>query len=121
MSKASDKRDLRAFIDREIEGGYIKPMAKATLTLKVARLIDLSLAEHYHCEMVCSDERYCKQLEAREAESAARIAEVRRLIITDLGFTGLYVNGDPRGCPFGILSKSERYNGMGGKECGWRF
>lgn len=35
---------------------------------------------------------------------------------------GLYLNGDPRGNPIGILTpKTGRYNTMGGRECGWRL
>lgn len=35
---------------------------------------------------------------------------------------GLYLNGDPRGNPVGILTpKTGRYNTMGGAECGWRL
>lgn len=35
---------------------------------------------------------------------------------------GLYLNGDPRGNPVGILTpKSGRYNTMGGAESGWRL
>jgi hypothetical protein len=35
---------------------------------------------------------------------------------------GLYLNGDPRGNPVGILTpKSGRYNTMGGREVGWRL
>lgn len=121
MSKATEKRELRAFIDNEIDQGYIKPLTKTALNLKIDRLITLSLACDTHYTRVCSSEHYCKNLDAREAENDSRIAEVKRIIITDLGFAGLYVNSDPRGCPYGIISKSGRYNGMGGSECGWRF
>jgi hypothetical protein len=35
---------------------------------------------------------------------------------------GLYLNGDPRGNPVGILTpKSGRFNTMGGAEAGWRL
>lgn len=35
---------------------------------------------------------------------------------------GLYLNGDPRGNPVGILTpKTGKYNTMGGRECGWRL
>lgn len=35
---------------------------------------------------------------------------------------GLYLNGDPRGNPVGILTpKTGRYNTMGGHEAGWRL
>lgn len=35
---------------------------------------------------------------------------------------GLYLNGDPRGNPVGILTpKTGRYNTMGGAEAGWRL
>jgi hypothetical protein len=35
---------------------------------------------------------------------------------------GLYLNGDPRGNPVGILTpKTGKYNTMGGAEAGWRL
>jgi hypothetical protein len=63
------------------------------------------------------DEEAAKKDDAREEKLEAQA----RALLDSYGI-GLYLNADPRGNPIGILTpKSERYNTMGGRECGWRL
>lgn len=59
--------------------------------------------------------------ESRDAKSECREVEFLKESFRDRGLS-LYLNGDPRGNPVGILTpKTGRYNTMGGAECGWRL
>lgn len=63
------------------------------------------------------DEEAAKRDEMREEALEAEL----RSLFSSFGL-GLYLNGDPRGNPVGILTpKTGRYNTMGGAECGWRL
>lgn len=63
------------------------------------------------------DEEASNRDDAREEKLEARL----RKLFADAGL-GLYLNGDPRGNPVGILTpKTGRYNTMGGAEAGWRL
>ena len=61
---------------------------------------------------------------AGNATRASRIRSLEsslRSMFAKVGL-GLYLNGDPRGNPVGILTpKTGRYNTMGGREDGWRL
>lgn len=50
-----------------------------------------------------------------------RLEERLRKVFAEAGL-GLYLNGDPRGNPVGILTpKTGKYNTRGGREVGWRL
>ncbi len=70
------------------------------------------------------------RLYVEECNRSLRSYEVERLETLEASLKarfkaaglGLYLNGDPRGNPVGILTpKTGRYNTMGGRECGWRL
>lgn len=120
MSKATDTRELIAFITNDrtnipafntIDTDQIETIAKELITLsyKAQRLN----------ESACNDPMNDTQLEKHQKQSEATDKRTSD-ILASIGY-GCYTNGDPRGCPYGILSPSKRYNGMGGSECGWRF
>lgn len=75
---------------------------------------------HKLYESACSDDLGSKGNAAREVQT--RELEERLTRAFALAGLGLYLNGDPRGNPVGILTpKTGRYNTMGGAEAGWRL
>jgi hypothetical protein len=67
------------------------------------------------------DYAYPEQIRARDNRMADRELDYLRQVFGELGL-GLYLNGDPRGNPVGILTpKTGKFNTWGGAEAGWRL
>jgi len=63
------------------------------------------------------DEAAAARDDAREDELTERLGKLFKA-----HGLGLYLNGDPRGAPIGVLTpKTQAYNTWGGAECGWRL
>lgn len=118
--KTNKIHELHKFLCQEYDNGSLTLTPEqdkdSRLLLETAtKLITLSRRQNQLNERACNvglTDREQKRSDAIDAEAAQLLA--------DIGL-GCYTNGDPRGCPFGVLSPSKRYNGWGGAECGWRF
>jgi hypothetical protein len=86
----------------------------------VAEVEAVSVRLHKLYEGACSRDLGSAGNASRDAEIERH--ETRLKEAFKLAGLGLYLNGDPRGNPVGILTpKTGRYNTMGGAECGWRI
>jgi len=82
----------------------------------------LSQLEGMAIRMHRLNERMCNEDLGELGERLwSTLAKEIRACAADIGL-GVYINGDPRGNPVGILTpKTGRFNTMGGREDGWRL
>lgn len=105
--------DALAVVLAEAEGDYTTPsLARAWLEAVEPRARELHSRYTDQCN---------RPLRPDEESRIAQVEGFMRDTFKRAGL-GLYLNGDPRGNPVGILTpKTGRYNTMGGRECGWRL
>jgi len=107
-----ERVDALAIIRAESDRGLGLEAAEAFLQGVIGRAVRL----HRLYETACN-----RDLNKREAREVEEIEAVLRDDFKAHGL-GLYLNGDPRGNPVGILTpKTGRFNTMGGREDGWRL
>lgn len=107
-----------------VEEGSFASFSEAVNFVNLAE--DLAAKLHRIYERQCNghqtpsgewDEAAAQRDEAREEALEARLRKEFKA-----HGLGLYLQGDPRGNPVGILTpKTGKYNTMGGRECGWRL
>jgi hypothetical protein len=107
-----ERADALAIIRAESDRALSQEAAEAFLNAVIGRAVRL----HRLYETACN-----RELNKREAREVEEIEGVLRDDFRTHGL-GLYLNGDPRGNPVGILTpKTGRHNTMGGREDGWRL
>jgi len=124
MQKMTPKERAQAVEIIMAEGRY--GMTKTEAARYLATMTATGATLHRVYERQCNghqkpngdwDEAASNADDRLEEKLEARLREVFKV-----AGLGLYLNGDPRGNPVGILTpKTGRYNTMGGREDGWRL
>lgn len=115
------RRDGKLTADgEECLGVVLAEAPEDTLRVTVGRWlvnIDTKARElHRLYEKACNE-----PLTRRDEERTDELETAIKAAFKALGL-GLYLNGDPRGNPVGILTpKTGRFNTMGGSSVGWRL